>query len=174
MNSNIDTNSDINDKQENHIKTLYTNKAIKLLKICMVIQFISLATYVYAALVHSAFDFGFIFELISLAFEFFAFNSLEKYNFIHGKKYIIVAMLPLSLLIAYDFILLLINFVEVLSEVIAYFTNFDFMFYFILPYLFDIPVISIFVLLYKAYSSINRADGTKKAEDYVESFYENL
>lgn len=83
-------------------------------------------------------------------------------------------MIPIGWLIIYDFINLLANSGEVTIEVIHYYTSLDQYFYYLAPYLVDVTLIALIVLLYKSYSSVNRADGTTVSNNYTDTFYDKL
>ena len=165
-------NQDIENKK--HIENIYTEKAIKFLKICVAIFTFNLLTYLFTLLVYSAFDFGLIFEIISLTFVIFALNKVFKKNFIYAKKYVVIAMIPIGCLIIYDFINLLVNIKEVFNEIALYYTTMDRYFYLLAPYLVDITLIAIIILLYKTLSFVNIASGTEKATTYADRFYDEL
>ena len=83
-------------------------------------------------------------------------------------------MIPLGWLIIYDLINLLVNIKEVITEVIFYYASSDQFFYYIEPYLFDVTIVAIIILLFLAYKSIRRADGTDENNNPTDAFYEKL
>lgn len=153
---------------EKHIEKVYTDKAINLLKICIALSIFSLLTYLVGIFLYKAFDFGFIFEIISFAFIILAYLGISKANFQSSKRYIIIAMIPIGWLLIYDFINLLVNLKEVLIEVFGYYTSLDQYFYYLEPYLFDITLVGLIILLYKCYSSLSIADGSQKTNDFYD------
>lgn len=163
-----------NDKNQKHIQTVYADKASNLLKICMAIFAFSILTYVYAIFILNSFDFGLIFEAISLLFIIMAYSKINQRSFAPAKRNTIIAMVPVGWLIIYDFIHLLINIQEVMEEVIYYYTSTDQFFYWLAPYLFDVALVLIMVLLFKTLSALSRADGSKQATNYVDNFYDRL
>lgn len=169
---NSDENMDIKNKK--HIHKIYTDKATNLLKICLGLLLFDGVTYLIAIFRYNAFDFGFIFEIISFVFILIGLNRLEQDNLELTKKNIIISMVPIGGLIIYDFINLLANFQEVFVEILAYYISFDQYFYYLLPYLVDPILIALIVLLYKSYSSINKADGSEVSDNYTDVFYDNL
>lgn len=170
----MNDNEKINQENSKHIKKTYVDKAINLLKICIGISIFSGLTYLFGIFIYNSFDFGLIFEIISLIFIVLALNRLNQNNLQSAKKNTIIAMFPYGWLIIYDFINLLANLPEVLSEVINYYTSFDQYLYVLEPYLFDVTLVLSIGLLYITYSSINKADGSKKSDNYMDTFYENL
>ena len=80
-------------------------------------------------------------------------------------------MIPIGWLIIYDFINLLANLNEVMAIVIKYFTTWDRYYYSLRPYLVDVTLIVLIVLLYKSYSSVNKAGNNTKSDNYTDIFY---
>ena len=162
--------------QENkeHIQKIYTEKAQKLLKFCIVILIVNGITYLIGFFLYNSFDFGLVFEIITFIFILIANNRIEQKNMKLGKINTIMAIIPISFLIIYDLIHLAINIEEVLEEVLIYYTSSDQFFYNIEPYLFDVTLIAIIKLLYKTYKALNKADNTQQSENYLDTFYDNL
>lgn len=165
---------DNNIETQKHIRKIYIDKAINLLKFCIGIFIFSGLTYLIGIFAYNSFDFGLILEIISFIFVVLALNNIKQDNLSSGKKNTIIAMIPVGWLVIYDFIILLANSGEVLVEIISYFLSFDQFFYCLEPYLFDITLIISIVLLYKTYSSLCLADGSKKSSNYIDSFYDKL
>ena len=126
----------------------------------------------YGMFVYDSFDFGLIFELISFVFVFFAYNNLSQGILHKGKRNIIIAMIPIIWLIIYDFIDLLANLSEVTETVIEYYFYFDYTYYSIMPYLFDVTSIAGIIFLFVAYFSLCKADGSKKSDNFTDEFYD--
>ena len=157
-----------------HIIKVYTEKAINLLKIYIVIAIISGISYLVGIFLYNSFDFGLIFEILSFVCVYIAFNNLSNNNLGNGKKYIIIAMIPIGWLIIYDFIDLLANISTVLETVTDYYFTGGWLFYYIEPYLYDVTLVANLALLIFAYFSICKADGSKKSDDFTENFYDEL
>lgn len=168
------TNETNDTENKNHIKKIYTDKATNLLKICVGISIFSGISYLIGILSYNSFDFGLIFEIISFIFIVTAFNKVNQNDLQSSKKNTIIAMIPIGWLIIYDLINLLVNITEVTSEVINYYTSFDQYFYYLEPYLFDVTLVISIILLYKTYSSLCIADGSKESDNYVDTFYDKL
>ena len=156
-----------------HIKKVYTEKTINLLKIYIGVAIISGVSYL-IGLLYGLFDFGIIFEIITVICVYISIKNLSNNNLGIGKKYIIIAMIPIGWLIIYDFIDLLANISTVLETVTEYYTSIDWVFYCIEPYIYDVTLITNFVLLIFAYFSLCKADGSKKSDDFTENFYDEL
>lgn len=166
--------NDDNIENKKHIETTYSEKAMTLLKICMGISGFSIFTYFIAIFFYNSFDFGLIFEVISFIFLVIAFNNINRHHLDLGKRNVIISMIPIGWLIIYDFINLLVNIKEVLIEVTAYYLSPDRYFYVIEPYLYDVFLVTIITLLFKTYTSLCKADGSKKDDTYVDTFYDKL
>ena len=166
-------NQNMDIKNEEHIQEVYIDQAIFFLKFYIGISLFSIITYL-IALEYNAFDFGFIFEVISFVFVILSMDKLKKHKLQSAKKCIIIAMIPIGWLIIYDFINLLANLNEVMANVIEYYTTWDRYFYSLRPYLVDVTLIVLIVLLYKSYSSANKADGTTVSDSYADTFYNIL
>ena len=169
----MNNNQDFDTKNKAHIQAVYVDKSIFFLKFCIGIFLFSVITYL-IALEYNAFDFGFIFEVISLVFVILSIDKLKKQKLQSAKKCIVIAMIPIGWLIIYDFINLLANLNEVMTNVIEYYTTWDRYFYSLRPYLVDVTLIALIVLLYKSYSSVNKADGTTVSDSYADTFYNKL
>lgn len=161
-------------EEDKHIKKVYCDKASKYLKICIGILIFNGLTYLLAILLDNSFDFGIIFETITFIFILLTLHSIARNNLYSAKRNNIVSMIPIGWLIIYDFIDLLINIDEVAIEVSNYYLSFDSYFYYLTPYLVDVTLIALIVLLYKTFSSLSIADGTKKSNDYTDTFYDKL
>ena len=166
----MNDNQDFDTKNKAHIQEVYVDKSIFFLKFCIGIFLFSVITYL-IALEYNAFDFGFIFEVISLVFVIISIDKLKKQKLQSAKKCIVIAMIPIGWLIIYDFINLLANLDEVMANVIKYFTTWDRYYYSLRPYLVDVTLIVLIVLLYKSYSSVNKAGNNTKSDNYTDIFY---
>ena len=165
FNDNLDTQ---------HNYEVYTDKASKFLTFSIVLLALSLISYLFALLVLDNFDFGFIFELFACVCVVVAKNALIDKKLSLSKKTIIASMCSLGWLLVYDFIDFFVNINEIMQEVEQYYLSADNQLYYLTPYLVDVALIALIVILYKAFSAISYADGTKKHEDYSDSFYDKL
>lgn len=168
----MENNENLNNAK--HIEKIYVDKVINLLKICIGLFIFSGLSYLIGIFFYKSFDFGLIFEVISFIFIIKALNNIKQNNLQSGKKNIIIAMIPIGWLIIYDFINLLANVGEVMTEVAGYYLSLDKYFYYLKPYLYDITLVASIVLLYKSYSSICRADGSKKSDNFTDTFYDKM
>lgn len=168
-------NNNQNSENEAHIRKVYKDKAENLLKKCIVIMFLSILTYILPLVLFKAFDFGLVFEVISLIFIIIAYNKIGQNDFRVLKRYTIIAMIPIGWLIIYDFIDLLVNIDEVFIEVSMYYLTGDQFFFYLGPYLADVLLVASIILLYKTYSSLKKAEGSEPVYDsYEDTFYDKL
>ncbi len=166
-------NIDINDETNRlHIKKVYKEKIRNLLKLCIGIFMFSFFTYIVGIWRYGQFDFGLIFEMISFVFIIIAYRKIEQNDFDAIKKSTIIAMIPLGWLVIYDLIGLLVNIDEVFREVVRYYVTWDKYFYYLLPYLVDVVLITLLILLYKVINASKKIEN--KSVDFAEDFYDNL
>lgn len=160
-------------KTENneHVKKVYADKASNLLRVCMGISAFSFCTYMIDSFLFNAFDFGCIFEGISFIFVLLAYYQIPKYSWQTSKRNVIIAMLPLGWLLIYDLIQLLTH-PEILFYPFEYYVSLNEYFYYFGPYLFDITLIASLLLLYRTFLSLSIADGTRKNNSPVDTFYD--
>ena len=160
-------------KDENnkkHIRNIYIDKSLNLLNICKIILLLSGLTYVIGFLIYNNFDFGLILEIISFVFIFIAYYKILENDLTAGKRCIIISMLPIIWLIIFDFIFLFLNLVAVFNDN----SSVRQFLYQLEAYIFDISLFVKAILLYKSHSSLNKADETKKSNNYLENFYDKL
>ena len=163
-----------NNDNTTHIEKVSKEKLENLLKICMIILIISFLSYLVGIFLFGVFDFGLIFEIISFVFIAIAYNKIWKSEIAFLKRNIIIAMIPIGWLIIYDFIELLANIGEVLMQVTIYYYTFDRLFFFIGPYIADVFLIAVLVLLYKSFSALKKAEESKDVNKYIGNFYDKL
>lgn len=165
-------NSEIK-KNEVHIREVYSEKALNLLKAGFAITSFSLFTY-FVALLYNSFDFGLILEIIMLIFMIVSYNQIKNQNLKAAKISAIIAIFPALFLIIFDLIHLLVNIEVVAVEVFRYYFSFDQFFYYIEPYLADVLLIANVFILYKTVSALSKAESGKSTDNYVDSFYDKL
>lgn len=106
-------------EEDNRRKT-NIDKANKRTIIPILILMISCITYI-EPLIYGEFDFGIIFEMISLILIFVAKGYMKKYNEKKAKKTIIIAILPVLWLFIYDFIIVINSIKDYGLEAIVFF-----------------------------------------------------
>lgn len=90
------------------VKKINIDKAKNKIITCIFLTIISLLSYV-APLMMGNFDFGIVFESLTLIFIFMARNYMLKYDEERSKKYTILAMIPIGWLLIYDFITIAVS-----------------------------------------------------------------
>lgn len=96
----------MNDDEKNFIRKVNIDKARNVSKIAMVLIIISILTYVIPLLM-GEFDFGVVFEIISLIFLLISNSFMGKYNETRAKRYLICSMVAIGWILIYDLISLL-------------------------------------------------------------------
>ena len=124
---------------------------------------ISILTYV-VPLIFGEFDFGIVFEVISLIFLLIARNYMDKYNEIRSKKYIICATIPIGWMLIYDIIVLLSSVQNVVDKA---FFGYDYFFGEILSILY-------ILILFAINKDLAKADNPFKYKESTDWFYENF
>ena len=157
---------------DEHVKSTYLDSANRLLNYSIAVFIYSFITY-FIALLYSNFDFGLIFEAIAVILVFMAKNRIKNKDIETSKLCIIIAMLPIFFLLAFDLINLLLDLEEVLEGVFRYYTSFDQFFYNIKPYIADVTLIAIILFFFKAYFNLKHAEGSVE-KTYTENFYDSL
>ena len=130
---------------------------------CMVLTIISLFSYI-VPLMFGDFDFGMIFEILTLIFIFMARNQMSKYDEDRSKIYTILAMIPIGWLLIYD----LITILSYVSDVLDFtFLGLDF----VLQGGFTILSL---MILFAINKDLRKADNPEKYKESTDWFYERL
>ena len=130
---------------------------------CMVLTIISLFSYI-VPLMFGDFDFGMIFEILTLIFIFMARNQMSKYDEDRSKIYTILAMIPIGWLLIYD----LITILSYVSDVLDFtFLGLDF----VLQEGFTILSL---MILFAINKDLRKADNPEKYKESTDWFYERL
>lgn len=153
----------MNDNEKEFIKKVNIDKAKNKTTACILLTIVSLLTYV-VPLLFGDFDFGLVFELLTLIFIFIARNNMTKYDEDRSKRYTILAMIPIGWLLIYDFITIL----SYISDAIDLaFLGFDF----ILGEGFTILTM---MILFAMNKDLRKADNPEKYKESTDWFYERL
>ena len=151
---------DNNDKD--YFKKVNIDKAKNKTIICIVLMSISLLTYL-IPLAFGDFDFGIIFEILTLASILIARIFMSKYDEDNAKRLIIFAMLPIGWLLIYD----LITIISCSSNVFDLtFLGINFLFQ-------ELTTILSLVILYLIIKDLRKADNPEKYKGSTDWFYEN-
>lgn len=95
----------MSDEEKEFIKKINVDKAKKKTKIPIILIALSLFTYI-MPLIYGEFDFGLVFEILSLIFLLIARGYMTKYDEIRSKRYIICSMVAIGWILIYDLIFL--------------------------------------------------------------------
>lgn len=147
--------------EKNFIKKIYIDKAYNKTNIPILLMFLSLLTYI-EPIMSGNFDFGIIFEIISIIFLLIAKNYMLKYDEIKANRFIIFAMLAIGWLIVYDIIYI---FSSIQNLVDIFFLGYYFFFGEILSILY-------LIVLFAINRDLAKADNPDKYKESIDWFYE--
>ncbi len=152
----------MDNKDKDYFKKVNIDKAKNKTIICIVLMSISLLTYL-IPLAFGDFDFGIIFEILTLASILIARIFMSKYDEDNAKRLIIFAMLPIGWLLIYD----LITIISCSSNVFDLtFLGINFLFQ-------ELTTILSLVILYLIIKDLRKADNPEKYKESTDWFYEN-
>ena len=86
------------DNEKEFVKNVNIDKAKKKTIACIILTIISLLSYI-VPLLFGDFDFGMVFEIITLVCIFIAREKMSNYNENGAKTFIILAMIPIMLVL---------------------------------------------------------------------------
>lgn len=137
------------------------DKAKNKAKVALGIIILSLLTYV-IGFWYGEFDFGLIFEVISLVFLIVAIIYISKYDEIRAKRYIICSMLAIGWILVYDIIIFFISIKNIEDLVI------------LMYYYFGGEILSILYLsiMFAINNDLSKADNPIKYKESTDWFYE--
>ncbi len=149
------------DNEKDFVKNINIDKAKNKTIICIVLTLINLVSYV-IPLILGDFDFGIIFEFLTLIFLIITRYYMSNYDEDRSKRFTIFAMIPIGWLIIYDFITIL----SYISDVVDFaFLGLDF----IWQELFTILNLIVLFLINK---DLRKADNPEKYKESTDWFYE--
>ena len=152
----------MDNKDKDYFKKVNIDKAKNKTIICIVLMSISLLTYL-IPLAFGDFDFGIIFEILTLASILIARIFMSKYDEDNAKRLIIFAMIPIGWLLIYD----LITIISCSSNVFDLtFLGINFLFQ-------ELTTILSLVILYLIIKDLRKADNPEKYKESTDWFYEN-
>lgn len=149
------------DEEKEYIKEVNIDKAKNKAKVALGIIILSLLTYV-IGFWYGEFDFGLIFEVISLVFLIVAIIYISKYDEIRAKRYIICSMLAIGWILVYDIIIFFISIKNIEDLVI------------LMYYYFGGEILSILYLsiMFAINNDLSKADNPIKYKESTDWFYE--
>lgn len=149
------------DKEKAFFRKVNVDKAKNKVKLPIIISIISLLTYV-GPLLDGEYDFGIIFEIISLILILVARNYMLKYDEMSAKRYVVFAMLPIGWLLVYDFLLLCSATKDLLGISLL---GVEFVYYEVLS------IINI-IALFDIYKNLAKVENPEKYKESTDWFYE--
>ena len=149
------------DKEKEFIKKVNVDKAKNKASASMLLIIISLLTYV-VPLIYGEFDFGIIFEIVSLVFLVMAKSYMTKYDEIKAKRYIICSMIAIGWILIYDIILLCATMEDIVDLA---FLGYD--------YFFGEGVTILYLsTLFAINRDLSKADNPERYKESTDWFYE--
>lgn len=153
----------MNDKEKEFVKNVNIDKAKNKIVVCIILTIISLLSYV-IPLILGSFDFGIIFEILTLIFIFIARHYMSIYDVDRSKRFIILAIIPIGWLFIYDFLTILFSARDIV----------DFGFLVLDFILQEIFTILDLIWLFKINKDLRKADNPEKYKESTDWFYERL
>lgn len=153
----------MNDKEKDFVKKINMDKAKNKTLICIFFTLLSLRSYV-EPLIHGNFDFGMIFETLTLVFIFIARHYMSNYDVKHSKEFTFLAIIPIVLLLIYDLITIIYY-----ASTILDFTLFGFDFF-----LTEFFTLQALLMLLAINKDLKKADNPEKYKESTDWFYERL
>lgn len=153
----------MSDEEKEFIKKVNIDKANNITKIPIILIAISLSTYV-IPLIYGVFDFGIVFEIISLIFLLVSKSYMTKYDESRAKRYIICSMVSIGWILIYDMILFVASIKDIEDLM---FLGGDYFFG---------EMFSIFylIMLFAINKDLSKADNPTKYKESTDWFYENI
>ncbi len=149
------------DKEKEFIKKVNIDKAKNKTSVSILLMIISILTYV-VPLMYGEFDFGIVFEIISLVFLLIARNYMSKYDEIRSKRYVIFSMVAIGWILIYD-IMLLCSYIQDIADLAL--LGYDF-------YFGEIFSILYFIILIAINKDLSKANDSTKYKESTDWFYE--
>lgn len=151
----------MSDEEKEFIKKVNVDKAKNKTIAPILLMILSILTYV-VPLMYGEFDFGIVFEIISLVFLLIARSYMSKYDEIRSKRYIICSMVAIGWILIYDVILLCSYVQDVVDLALL---GYDF-------YFGEIFSILYLIILFAINRDLSKADNPIKYKESTDWFYE--
>lgn len=145
------------------IKKINIDKARNKTIVPIILMIISILTYV-MPLIFGEFDFGIIFEIVSLVFLLIARNYMSKYDEIRSKRYIICSMVSIGWILIFDIIIFISSIQDIVDLA---FVGYDYFFG-------EIFSILYLMILFAINKDLSKADNPDKYKESTDWFYERL
>lgn len=151
----------MDEKEKNFIIKINVDKAKNKVIVPILLIVISILTYA-VPLMYGEFDFGMIFEIISLICLLVARKYMTKYDEIRSKRYIICSMFSIGWILVYDAIVMIAN--------IQNFTDFAFLGY---DFFFgEMILIAYLIALFAVNKDLSKATNPIQYKKSTDWFYE--
>ena len=145
------------EKGKEFVKKINIDKAINKSNIAIALITISVLTYV-VPLIEGNFDFGMIFEVISLVFTLISRLYMSKYNAIKSRTFNICSIFSVGWILIYDIMIFLSS-----TDSLFYIDYYDW---------FEIFTIGYMVILFLINKDLSKADNPEKYKESTDWFYE--
>ncbi len=145
------------EKEKEFSKKVNIDKAIKKSNTAIALITISVLTYV-VPLTEGNFDFGMIFEVISLVFTLISRLYMSKYNAIKSRTFNICSIFSVGWILIYDIMIFLSS-----TDSLFYIDYYDW---------FEIFTIGYMVILFLINKDLSKADNPEKYKESTDWFYE--
>ncbi len=144
-------------EEKEFVKKINIDKAINKSNIAVALITISVLTYV-VPLIEGNFDFGMIFEVISLVFTLISRLYMSKYNAIKSRTFNICSIFSVGWILIYDIMIFLSS-----TDSLFYIDYYDW---------FEIFTIGYMVILFLINKDLSKADNPEKYKESTDWFYE--
>ena len=151
------------DNEKEFVKNVNIDQAKNKTIACILLTIISLLSYI-VPLMFGNFDFGMIFEILTLVFIFIARYYMSEYDEERSKRFTVFAMIPIGWLLIYD----LITILPYVSDIL------DFTFLGLSFILQEICIILDLIILFAINKDLRKADNPEKYKESTDWFYERL
>ncbi len=149
------------EKEKKFIKEINVDKAKNQTNLPILLIVISIMTYI-IPLMCGEFDFGIVFEIISLIFLIIARNYMSKYDEIRAKRYIIYSMVAIGWIFIYD-IICMIPYIQDIVDLTIWGYNF---------FSGEVFTILYLIILFSINKYLSKADNPEMYKESTDWFYE--
>ena len=152
----------MSDEEKEFIKKVNIDKAKNKTILPIVLIILSILTYVLPFIIYGEFDFGVVFESISLAFLLLARSYMSRYDEIRSKRYVSCSMLAIGWILIYDFMIICSYIQDALDLSLL---GYEFLFI-------ELCLILYLIILFAINRDLSKADNPVKYKESTDWFYE--
>ena len=149
------------DEEKQFIIKVNVDKAKKKMISPFLLIIVSVMSYI-IPLMYGKFDFGIVFDFVSLVFLIIARIYMTNYDEIRSKRYVICAMIPVGWMLIYDLVIIFSSGDYALEY---FFFNYEF-------YFGELLSIFYLLLLFSINKDLSKADNPTKYKESIDWFYE--